>query len=164
MDYEDRFDPRMPNDLDADADAGFHGIKSTQNGVLLDVMRIDKGLNFIQTKIQTASGRVKTKKMKVYTSGGIGAHIRDAETGEFYPNIVGSKDEYLFYKVMFANGECNSANGSSTAFFCSPHHYMDYLKTTVSPEKVAAWEAARDDRLKERELVPNKNVTATLVK
>ena len=137
MDYDDRFDPTMPNDLDP----------------LHEFNRLDRGLNYIQVKT-TENNVLKRKRVKVYTSGGCGTRIRDAETGEYYPHKVGSKDEQLYYKVMFSTGECNSPNGSNTAFYCSPHHYCQHMKTSVPPEQIATWERNRNQRLKEIEKNP----------
>jgi hypothetical protein len=129
-------------------------------------MSVDRGMHFIKRKVKTASGEMKQKKFKTYTSGGIGSRIRDAETGEYYPNMVGSKDEYLFYKVTDATGECYSPNGTSTLFFSSPHHYMEHFKTEIKQEEIAAWEAQtaawearRDARLKEIESMPKRGET-----
>lgn len=145
MYYEDPYDPTQPNDVD-----DYELEKMKNNGSsLLGFQSGDKGLSIITRPVVLENGYVKNKRIKIFASGSAGSRIRDAETGEYYPNIVGSKDEDLFYKVNVATGECNSSNGSSTLFFCSPQHYMNYLLSDVSPEKVASWEKRRDARLKE---------------
>ena len=155
MEYDDRFDPTMPNELDAEVMRP----ADKQKDALLSAMSVDRGMHFVKRKVKTATGETKQKKLKVYTSGGIGNRIRDAETGEYYPNMVGSKDEYLFYKVTDATGECYSPNGTSTLFFSSPHHYMEHLKSEINQEQIAAWEARRDARLKEIESMPKRGET-----
>ena len=117
---------------------------------LNDVIKQDRGLNVITRKVFSAKkGRFVNKQINVYTSSDAGCRIRDAETGEYYPNRVGSKDEDLFYKVILATGECKSANGSSTLFYCSPQHYMNHLHTETSQDSIEIWNAKRDARLKE---------------
>lgn len=109
----------------------------------------DRGYNVIYRKAVRRDGKRYNKKIKVYTSGGTGTRIRDVETGQYSSNIVGSKDEDLFYKVILGTNECQSANGSSTLFFMSPQHYANYLQCEVDPEVVHNWEKKRDARLAE---------------
>jgi hypothetical protein len=137
MYQEDYFNPADPNEYDNHEDA------------VTKALREDKGLNTLTRKVQMDSGKIKNKRIRVFTSGGTGTRIRDAETGEYYSNKVGSKDEDLFFKVAIATGECTSANGSNTLFYCSPQHYENHLYSSVHPERVASWEEKRDARLKE---------------
>lgn len=109
----------------------------------------DKGYNVIYRKDVRRDGRTYNKKIKVYTSGGIGSRIRDVETGQYSSSIVGSKDEDLFYKVSLSTSECRSANDNNTLFFMSPQHYTNYLQCEVDPEIVHNWEVKRDARLSE---------------
>lgn len=109
----------------------------------------DKGYNVIYRKALTRDGRRYNKKFKVYTSGGTGTRIRDVETGQYSSNVVGSKDEDLFYKVSLSTSECQSGNGHNTLFFMSPQHYANYLQCEVDPQIVRNWEVKRDARLAE---------------
>jgi len=136
---EDYFNPADPNDYDNDL----------KEDLIAKSLREDRGLNTLIRKVTLDSGKIKNKRIRVFTSSGSGTRIRDAETGEFYPNKVGSSDEDLFFKVAIATGECTSANGSNTLFYCSPQHYANHLHTNVDPERIVTWEAKRDTRLKE---------------
>lgn len=138
MYLEDNYNPSDPNDYDNEIDKMFNKTK-----------KIDAGYNAVYRKVQSKDGRWKNKKIDVYTSSGVGTHIRDAETGEYFPNYVGSKDEDLFYKVALSTGECTSVNGSNTLFYVSPQHYMNHLNNEVSPERIALWEEKRNARLLE---------------
>lgn len=109
----------------------------------------DKGYNIVYRKITRIDGKKYNKKFKVYTSNGIGTHIRDVETGKYFSNTVGSRDEDLFFKVILATGECTSSNGFSTLFFISPQHYENYLQCHVDPIIASNWEKKRDARLHE---------------
>jgi len=109
----------------------------------------DKGYNVVYRKVNRPDGRKYNKKLKLYTSSGVGSYIRDVETGKYFSNIVGSRDEDLFFKVILATGECNSSNGFSTLFFISPQHYESYLQCEVDPKIVHNWEKKRDGRLAE---------------
>ena len=115
------------------------------NETLMDAKAEDVGFNVISRR---DSGG-KTKKVEMYTSSGIGTCIRDAETGEYYNEKVGSKDEDLYFKISLSTGECTSKNNSSAMYFQSPAHYMSCMKSTVSPANIARWEARRDARIAE---------------
>lgn len=134
---ESYFNPSDPNDYDND-------------NAVKDIKK-DLGLNTLTRKIKI-DGKIKSKKIRVFTSGDVGTRIRDAVTGEYYQNKVGSSDEDLFFKVAIATGECNSENGSNTAFYSSPNHYKKHLYETVKPECIANWEAKRNERLKEMKM------------
>ncbi len=114
-----------------------------------DIHRQDRGYNVIVRPVLQADGKIKQKRIPVYSSSGMGSRIRDAESGQHYSNMVGSLDEDLFFTVVLATGECHSANGSSTLFYLSPQHYMNHLGYHVSQEVINAWEAKRDARLHE---------------
>jgi hypothetical protein len=139
MYQEDYFNPADPNEYD----------NEFKEDAVAKALKEDKGLNTLIRKVKMDSGKVKNKRIHVFTSNGIGSKIRDAETGEYYPNKVGSKDEDLFFKVSIATGECNSANGYNIAFYCSPQHYENHLYANVEQEHIAAWEVKRDARLRE---------------
>jgi len=109
----------------------------------------DRGYNVIYRKAVRRDGKRYNKKIKVYTSNGTGSYIRDVETGQYSSNMVGSRDEDLFFKVILATSECQSSNGFSTLFFISPQHYANYLQCEVDPEVVRNWEKKRDARLLE---------------
>lgn len=153
---DDYFNPANPNDYDAG------DLTRRQEDVLAKARGEDKGLNTVTRKVQHENGKIKNKRIRVYTSSGVGSKIRDAETGEYYPNKVGSKDEDLFFKVIIATGECKSVNGSNAAFYCSPQHYENHLHSSVDHERIASWEEKRDFRLKEmkREMKPKFDTVA----
>lgn len=114
-----------------------------------EIRNKDKGLNFIKKRVVLNNGKIKNKRIKVYTSNGTGNQIRDGETGEYYNYKVGSKDELLFFKVALATGQCNSANGSNTLFYYSPEHYENHMHSTVDPEQLSEWYYRHDIRLAE---------------
>lgn len=140
MYQEDHFNPSEPNDYD--------NVVNSRD-VLTSALKDDIGLNIVTRKVELDNGKIKNKRIKVFTTSGCGSNIRDAETGEHYSNKVGSRDEDLFFKVSIATGECSSANGSNVLFYCSPQHYENHLYSNVEPGIVASWEAKRDTRLKE---------------
>lgn len=139
MYQEDYFSPTDPNNYDYNPD----------DNALDKIKSSDKGYNAIYRRVQRSNGKWRNKKIEVYSSGYTGNRIRDAETGEYYSNLVGSADEELFFKVVLATGECTSENGSSTLFFASPQHYANHLQCVVNPELSIAWERRRDQRLEE---------------
>lgn len=138
--YQDDYFNHDENDYESD-----HNVEN----ILEKENMKDKGYNVIYRKAQRRDGRTYSKKIKIYTSSGMGKHIRDAETGEYFSNMVGSRDEDLFFKVILSTGECQSSNGYSTLFFVSPQHYANYLQCELDPSIVSNWEKRRDARLLE---------------
>lgn len=116
---------------------------------MMSLKKIDRGYNKVYRMVPRASdGKIINTKIDVYTTGYIGSKIRDADTGEYYNYIVGSRDEDLFFKVALATGECNSKNGSSTLFYLSPHHYMSHLNVDLDDSVINSWEEKRNYFLK----------------
>jgi hypothetical protein len=157
MYYEDNYNAADPNDVENEM--------NNKQDALSNALKNDKGLNVIYRKVVSEkTGKPKNKRIYIYTSGTTGSRIRDAETGEYYPNKVGSKDEDLFFKVILATGECKSANGSSTLFYSSPQHYMNNLYCDVDPETIAKWEEKRNERLSEMKLRNNSSMNMVQVR
>ncbi len=123
---------------------------SEANGNAIDdVKKIDRGFNTVTRQVVRQDGKIKNKKINVFTSSGTGFKIRDAETGDYTPYLVGSKDEDLFFKVGLSTGELNSPNGSNTLFYVSPRHYMNHLYCEIPPEAIASWQEKHDSRATE---------------
>jgi len=109
------------------------------SNMLKDPKSLDQGYNKIWGFVERADGSLKKAKIEVYTSGGIGSNIRDAETGEYYKEIVGSKDENLYFKMKMATGELKSSNGSITLFYTSPDHCMRHLHCDIPSSIINNW-------------------------
>lgn len=113
-----------------------------------DIEKIDKGFNVLYRPVRKPDGRLKNKRIVAYSSGGMGTKIRDAESGQHYNYIVGSRDEDLFFTVNLATGECRHSN---TLFYLSPQQYMAHMSISIVDEElIAAWEEKRNTRLRER--------------
>ena len=93
---------------------------------------VDPGYTFIYRKVENKNGMLENKKIDLYTSGDDGSNIRDAVTGKYYFEKVGSNGEHLFFKAGLSTGECNSKNGSTTLFFLSPEQYERHFHTELS--------------------------------
>jgi hypothetical protein len=151
---EDDYNAADPNDIENEMNSPQEFLAIAQKN--------DRGFNIIYRKfISPKTGKPKNKRINIYTSGSVGSRIRDAESGDYYPNRVGSRDEDLFFKVILATGECNSPNGSSTLFYNSPQHYMSHHNCTIEPETISVWEAKRNARLSE--MKSRKNAMVDLV-
>ena len=125
---------------------------------LLSLKKADRGFNKIFRRVQRESDdRSVFKKIELYTTGGTGSNIRDAETGEYYSEKVGTKQEDLYFKVSLATGECRSLNGSSTLFYLSPHHYEKHLYVELDNETKVNWEEKKNALLVEMEKSAKKN-------
>jgi hypothetical protein len=142
MYYDDHFNPSDPNDVDN------NDLNKVQEVAMMNVFGSDRGLNVITRAVKLLDGRIKNKKIRVYSSGVVGSNIRDAETGEYFNSKVGSKEEDLFFKVILATGECKSKNGSSTLFFTSPQNCMSHLHCELDQQIINIWEEKRNNRIK----------------
>jgi hypothetical protein len=118
--------------------------------VLNDSKILDKGHTKVNGYVERADGSLKNVKVDIYTSGFIGSHIRDAETGEYYKELVGSLDEELYFKFKMNTGELKSKNGSTTLFYISPDHCMRHLKIEIPQNMINQWEAKRNGRKREK--------------
>lgn len=110
----------------------------------------DDGYNKIYKWVsRSIDDKMVKKRIDFYTTGGVGSNIRDAETGQYYTDFVGSKKEDLYFKVSFVAGHCKSKNKSNTLFFISPSRYTSHMyNTELSDEIIAKWEQKRDKCLK----------------
>ena len=155
MSYNDNFNPADNMDYSVSSNE----FKKATEGL----KKSDKGYNALWRMIPK-NGKLKRTKVEVYTSSGHGCHIRNAETGEYYPHIVGTADEDLYFTVILATGECKSANGSRTLFYLSPQHYMTHLNTELEPNIIARWEDKRDMRLNTRTVGKHSKFDSIVVK
>jgi hypothetical protein len=133
--------------LSQDEENEFMNYKNNKNKILEETVNLDKGHNKISREFVKQDGRKKQTKIDVYTSGDVGSNIRNAETGEYYTEKVGSYGEELYFKVIMATGEFKSRNNSSTLFYISPQHYMTHQSCEVNPEIISRWEERRRLRM-----------------
>jgi len=156
MYYEENYNAVEPNDIENEIISPHNAFENAK--------KHDKGFNIIYRKfIISKTGEMKKKRVYIYTSGSSGNRIRDAETGTYYSNKVGSKDEDIFFKVILPTGECTSANGSSTLFYNSPEHYMNHQNSSVDPEIIARWGVKRNERLAELNLKQNPKIDINII-
>jgi len=155
MSYNDNFNPA--DNMEFSVSSG--EFKNMTEGLKKD----DKGYNVIW-RMMVKNDKMKKTKIEIYTSSGYGCHIRDAETGEYYVNTVGTADEDLYFSVVLATGECKSKNGSSTLFYLSPQHYMTHFNCELEPSVISSWEEKRRARLSQTKLVKRKNAASAVVK
>jgi hypothetical protein len=128
MDFDDNiFNPTGVNDFDNE---------------IQEFKSLDKGYNKIYKDgvVLSKNGKYKKKKIEFYTSGDRGTRIRDAITGIYYNDKVGSFNENKFFKVSLATGQCTSKNGSHTLFYRTPQQYMTHFATQLSPVFIQKWE------------------------
>ena len=128
-----------PNEVDQFND------DSSKNKELINFKRADRGFNKIyRNVVRESDGKIIRNKIEFYTTGGTGSIIRDAETGEYYSEFVGSKYEDLYFKVSLSTGECKSLNGSHTLFYLSPQHYERHLYVDMNEDIINNWEEKKN--------------------
>jgi hypothetical protein len=134
MDY---YYDSIPNDMEENL---------LNKDILHETKHFDKGHTTINGYAERVDGSLKRAKIDVYTSGFIGSRIRNAETGEYYKDLIGSLDEDLYFKLRMVNGELKSKNGSSTLFYISPDHCMRHLRIEIPQETINNWEVKYNAR------------------
>jgi hypothetical protein len=157
MYYNDNCDPANENNFDKNSHQNDFDI------MLEKTKKMDKGYNQITIKYLNHEGKKKNKKIDVYTSSGYGNLVRDAETGTYYTNKVGTLDEDLFFKVSFATGELKSYNDSNALFYISPYNFMKHLMCEVSQDTIKNWETKRDARLKQLNTAKSRHLESIVV-
>ena len=128
MDFDDNiFNPTGVNDFDNE---------------IQEFKSLDKGYNKIYKGgvVLGRNGKYKKKKVEFYTSGDRGTRIRDAITGIYYNDKVGSFNENKFFKVSLATGQCRSKNGSHTLFYTTPQQHMTHFAIQLNPAFIQKWE------------------------
>jgi hypothetical protein len=107
--------------------------------------------NKVEVMLKSADvgyNRIKQRNGKYceyYTSSGIGNHIRNAETGEYYESRVGTNDEMLFFSVIITSHKCKSKNSSNTLFYQSPEQYMSHFNTMLNRNIIDSWYKRRNE-------------------
>jgi hypothetical protein len=71
------------------------------------------------------SPRYKDIKIERFSSGCPGSQIRNAETGVYYTDIVGSDAEHNYYSVVDSTG--TYSKGMLTYFYLSKSHYETHM-------------------------------------
>jgi hypothetical protein len=120
-------------------------IDSNNKKFLDETKESDRGYSKIYRNYETENGKIKRRKIDLYSSGDIGSQIRDAETGDYFKQRVGSLEEELFFKVKLVTGECNS---SSTFFYSSPEQFMAHLNEDVPQHIINQWNQRKNIREK----------------
>jgi hypothetical protein len=133
-------------------------LSDTGKNRLENIKKTDRGYNKVWRHM-VKNDRLKRVKVDLYTTSGIGNHIRDAETGEYYPYLVGSADEDLFFSVILATGECRSENETSTLFYLSPEKYMKHQHAKLPDSIILKWSEKRNSRMLERKMDSQKKMS-----
>jgi len=159
MYYKDQYNPD-----DKEYDTGSCAGSVEQRVMLEESKKKDRGYNKLwRSVLRESTGKMKRTKIEFYTSSCMGSHIRDAETGEFYADKVGTCNEDLYFKVGLSTGECKSSNGSNTLFYSSPYRYMTHMHVILSREIIKKWEEKKNLRLKMIEQEVKKPSAATVI-
>ena len=98
----------------------------------------------IRKKTHKNTNRTKRVKLNTYVSGNTGSRIRDAVSGHFYNDFVGSNSSNNYFRVSLATGEINTKNGLNTLYYISPRSYEEHTNTTLPPEVIRQWEEKKN--------------------
>jgi hypothetical protein len=136
MYYDDPYDPTLENDYDVP--------ESVQSDSITVDSRTKKFKKLMEDVKNEDKGYCKIKRnfvdIELYAgSSSPGSKIRGAITGtKFDQYKVGTRDEYLFYKVGIATGE-KGLRGNTLFYFDSPEHYEKHMKCIVDTVTKGKW-------------------------
>jgi hypothetical protein len=139
MYYDDPYDPTLENDYDEPA----YPAMSDNDSITVD-SRIRKTRKLIEDAKNEDKGYCKIKRsfkeIEIYSgSDNPGGAIRNAITGVRFPQYrVGTKSEYLFFKVCIATGE-KGLRGNRLFFFDSPEQYEKHMLCSVDTKVKGPW-------------------------
>ena len=115
MEYDDRFDATLTNDID------------NNDATLIEMKKhFDKRYHVFNKQVALKdSRRKKNIKIELYGSGDTGSTIRDAETGKYYQShLVGSSNEDFYFKVSYSMANSDAGyRDPLILFYQSPEHY-----------------------------------------
>jgi len=112
--------------------------RTKKNRKLMEEMKsVDKGYHIIKTK--------KSRLEFYSTNYTPGTRIRDAMTGMRYKYLVGSRDEFLFFKTAFCTGQCGQ--DTQILFYDSPEEYEKNHKCTLPDMIKTAWRERYNEEL-----------------
>jgi hypothetical protein len=97
----------------------------------------------LRKKLHKNKNKIKNVKLDVYVSGNTGSRIRDAVSGHFYDDFVGSHTADNYFRVSLATGEVTAKNGLNTLYYISPRSYEEHMNTTLPPDVIRKWEEKR---------------------
>uniref|UniRef100_A0A6C0B7F8 Uncharacterized protein n=1 Tax=viral metagenome TaxID=1070528 RepID=A0A6C0B7F8_9ZZZZ len=136
MYYDDPYDPTLENDYDVP--------ESVQSDSITVDSRIKKHRKLLEDFKNEDKGYCKIKvnyaDVELY-SGSIcpGSRIRGAITGtKFDQYKVGTKDEYMFFKVSVATG-AKGLRGNTIFYFDNPEQYERHMKCTLDTVTKGRW-------------------------
>ena len=131
MEYDNRFHPAEGNDIED------YDINGKSSYTLQNLKSLDKRFHNLKKMalIETENGSVIKKQVVIeyYSSGPSGSYIRNAQTGIYTKDIVGSKNEDLYFKVTIADGNL------LTLFYDSPDQYERHQREKLSQETKDQW-------------------------
>ena len=136
MYYDDPYNPTLENDYDE------------PESVISDSMTVDSRTKKYKKLMEDLKNedkgycKIKRNRVNVELYAGStcpGSKIRDAVTGAKINHYkVGTKDEYLFFKVGIVTGE-KGLRGNSLFFFDSPDQYEKHTKCLVDNSIKNKW-------------------------
>jgi hypothetical protein len=101
--------------------------------IMSDIYHGKKGLHLI--KRQSKDG--KWHNVEAFSSGCQGTIIRNAISGSYYGDRVGSKQEDLYYKVSISTGDFG--RDTIALFYDSPEQYERHMYATVDLDSKQKW-------------------------
>lgn len=139
MSYEDDNFDKSFQDHDVVADDDVRTLRSGDNNVKVSSgLYADSHYHKEKRAYWEKDGKYcKFVNIGYYSSGGTGAHIRDAISGEYSRYLVGSAKQQLFFKVVIATGV--NKNGPLHLYYASPEQYETHQYAIVDDETKTLW-------------------------
>lgn len=98
---------------------------------------------FARFKTIWDNGNIKKRKhIELFGSGKHGSRIRNAETGNKYPHLVGSSQEYLYFKI--SDSTCRFRKEPLMLYYDNPEQYERHQFTVVNQTVKEQWLGSRN--------------------
>lgn len=146
MYYDDPYDPTLENDYDipqsveSDSITVDSRIRKTRK-LMEDLKNEDRGYCKVKRPSPDPNKFGITTDVELYCGSLVpGAKIRGAITGvKFNQYRVGTKDEYMFFKINMATGE-KGLRGNTVFYFDTPEQYERHMRCTLDTACKEKWE------------------------
>jgi len=152
MYYDDPYNPTLENEYDvvpsrADMMSVADSDSVTVNSRILKIRKLtddlkneDKGYCKIKRMGLNSTNPYAMTSIEIYSGSSMpGCAIRNAITGVRFPHYkVGTRDEFMFFKVGIATGE-KGLRGNSTFFFDNPEQYERHMHCKLDTTTKSEW-------------------------
>ena len=122
--YDDRYNPTIENDI----------VKFDVND------NYDPGCSKFVNTVKKPNSKMRKQLFKIYNNyNDPGARLRDAVTGVFFNDRVGTTNEKKYFKVAIATCKIKAKNESNSFYYLTPEDFSRHFRVDVTTEIQESW-------------------------